>query len=222
MGAYTYTKEMACAICETRRPRRFCPGVRGDICPVCCGTEREVTVDCPLDCEYLIEARKHDKPIPLTGADLPNRDIQVSEKLLRENELLLTYLCNGLLRAAMEMPGVVDLDVREALESLIRTYRTLQSGVYYESRPANPLAHAVYDGIQHAATEYREEEKKQLGMTRTRDADVLAMLVFLQHFELDRNNGRKRGRAFIQTLGNFYVDMLPSAEPEAGSSLVLP
>ena len=44
---------MNCAICETRRPRRYCPGVRGEICAICCGTAREVTVDCPLDCPYL-------------------------------------------------------------------------------------------------------------------------------------------------------------------------
>src|SRR5262245_48765052 len=148
MVPYTYTKEMACVICETRRPKRFCPGVRGDICAICCGTEREVTVDCPLDCEYLIESRRHDKAVELTGADLPNRDIEVSEGFLRDNEVLLVYLCGGLLKAAMETPGVVDYDVREALESLIRTYRTLQSGVYYESRPANPMALAVYDAIQ--------------------------------------------------------------------------
>src|SRR5262252_3527591 len=89
MVSYTYTKEMACVICETRRPKRFCPGVRGDICAICCGTEREVSVECPLECEYLIESRRHDKPAPLTGADLRNRDIAVNENALRENELLL-------------------------------------------------------------------------------------------------------------------------------------
>jgi hypothetical protein len=179
-------------------------------------------VECPLDCEYLIESRRHDKALELTGADLPNRDIEVSERFLRDNELLLVYLCGGLLKAAVETACVVDYDVREALESLIRTYRTLQSGVYYESRPSNPLALAVYDATQKAAAEYREEEKKRLGMTRTRDVDVLTMLVFLQHFELDRNNGRKRGRAFIQALGSFYMDFLPPQPPERGSSLVLP
>ena len=47
-----------------RRPKRFCPGVRGDICTICCGTEREITVDCPLDCVYLREAHQHvGKPI---------------------------------------------------------------------------------------------------------------------------------------------------------------
>lgn len=215
-----YTEKMECAICGIRRPRRFCPGVRGDICPICCGTEREVTVDCPLDCEFLREARKHDKLPSLAEVELPNKDIEVSEKLLRDHEPLLTYLAAALLRAALDTPGVTDLDVREALESLIRTYRTLQSGVYYESRPANPLALAVYAAVQAASEEFRAEERQRLGMTRTRDGDVLALLVFLQHFELDRNNGRKRGRAFLDALRSFYESAAPP--PETGSSLVLP
>jgi hypothetical protein len=122
----------------------------------------------------------------------------------------------------METPGVVDWDMRDALDALIRTYRTLQSGVVYESRPTNPLAAVVYEAVQQAVPEFRKLEQDQLGMTRTRDADVLAMLVFLQHFELDRNNGRKRSRAFIQTLGSFYIEMMPPQEPERGSSLVVP
>jgi hypothetical protein len=211
---------MECAICGTRRPRRFCPGVRGDICPICCGTEREVSVECPLDCEFLREARKHEKPPSLAGSELPNSDIEVTDKLLREHEPLLTFIGAAILRSALGTPGVSDFDVREALEGLIRTFRTLESGVYYESRPGNPLAGVIYNAVQAAADEFRSEERKQLGMTRTRDSDVLKLLVFLQHFELNRNNGRKRGRAFLDALRAFYESAAPA--PEAGSSLVLP
>jgi len=211
---------MQCAICGTRRPRRFCPGVRGDICPICCGTEREVSVACPLDCEFLREARKHDRPPSLEGVELPNRDVEITEKLLREHEPLLTFIGAAILRTALDTPGATDFDVREALECLIRTYRTLQSGVYYESRPSNPLAGAVYGAVQSAAEEFRTEESKSLGMTRTRDADVFGLLVFLQHFELDRNNGRKRSRAFLDALRAFYESAAPP--PGSGSSLVLP
>ena len=116
MASSFYTKEMACAICETRRPRRFCPGVHGDICSICCGTEREVTVDCPLDCEYLREGAPAREARAPTGAEFPNRDIQVTEKLLRDNELLLTFLSDTIFRAAMEVPGAIDCDVREALD----------------------------------------------------------------------------------------------------------
>src|SRR5205807_8053982 len=156
----------------------------------------------------------------LAGVELPNRDIEVTEKLLRKNEALLTFLSAAVLSTAFETPGLIDFDVREALECLIRTYRTLQSGVYYESRPANPLAGAIYSAVQGASEEYRKEEQQHLGMTRTRDADVLGLLVFLQHFELDRNNGRKRGRAFLQALSDFYGEAQPPTP--TGSSLVLP
>src|ERR1035438_6507211 len=77
---------------KIRRPRRFCPGVRGEICSLCCGEEREATVDCPLDCEFLREGRRHEKAPARNPAEFPNRDIQVPEKLLRANEHLLAFL----------------------------------------------------------------------------------------------------------------------------------
>ncbi len=52
---------MKCVICEVRTARRHCPGVRGEICSVCCGTERENTIACPFDCTYLREARLREK-----------------------------------------------------------------------------------------------------------------------------------------------------------------
>ena len=201
---------MECAICQTRRPRRFCPGVRGEICSLCCGAEREITVDCPLDCEFLREARRHEKTPEPDAADFPNRDIQVSEKLLRDNEELLTFLSVTIFHKAMQVPGVVDRDVLEALDGLIRTYRSLQSGVYYESRPNNLLAGAIFSAVQGALDEYRSGEKEELGMTKTRDADVLGLLIFLQHFALFRDNGRRRGRAFLDALREFHPDPEPS------------
>ena len=179
-----------------------------------------MTVDCPLDCEYLREARKHDRIPPLAGRELPNKDIQVTGALLTRNQALLSYISAALLRAALETPGAVDFDVRVAIECLIRTYRTLQSGVYYESRPTGPLAGAVYSAVQQALEQFRKDEQSRLGMTRTRDSDILGLLVFLQHFELDRNNGRKRGRAFLDALRAFYAGAVPTAD--SGSLLVLP
>ena len=167
-----------------------------------------------------MESRKHEKKAPEESAP-PDTDIHVTEKMLRDNEPLLAYLSSAVLSSALATPGAVDFDVREALEGLVRTYRTLQSGVYYESRPSNPLAGAVYGAVQEAAAQFRREEQQHLGMTRTRDSDVLAMLVFLAYFERDRNNGRKRGRAFLDALREFYV--APTESPkESGPSLLLP
>ena len=84
---------MKCQICEVRKPRRHCPGVHGDICAQCCGAEREVTVDCPLDCEYLLEGRLHERS-PEEGANtpFPNRDVNVTEQFLRDHEPLVIFL----------------------------------------------------------------------------------------------------------------------------------
>jgi hypothetical protein len=193
--------------------------VRGDICTICCGTEREVTVHCPLDCEFLRDARKHDKTPEVNPDQFPNRDIQVSEDFLHENEELLVYLGRHLTIAALESDAI-DTDIREALDALIRTYRTLQSGVYYESRPQNAMAATVYAALQNAVAEVRRQESEQRGVPRTRDAQVLGLLVFLQRLELDRNNGRRLGRAFIDFMQDFFQ---PGPEQQTQtSSLILP
>ena len=171
-------------------------------------------MDCPLDCEFLREGRRREKAPARNAAEFPNRDIQVPEKLVRANEQLLTLLSSTIFRTAMRVPGVVDCDVLEALDGLIRTYRSLESGVYYESRPGNPLAGSIYSTVQDALAEYRSSEQQKLGMTKTRDADVLGLLVFLQYFALNSDNGRRRGRAFLDALRQFHP---PAPEPSGSS-----
>jgi len=212
---------MACAICHTRRPRRFCLGVQGEICSLCCGAEREITVDCPLACEYLREAHKHEKPIPIDPETLPNRDIKVSEQFLADNEEFLIAVASSLVRAALRRPEVIDYDIREALDAAIRTHRTLQSGLYYESLPANPLAAGLSRALRDAIAEFRKDEFERLGIHKTRESVTLGLLVFLQHFELSLNNGRRRGRAFLDALADFY-GVESEDEPPATSSLLLP
>ena len=210
---------MPCKICEIRRPRRFCPAVRDQICSLCCGQARETTLDCPLDCEYLQEARKHERPIPVNPDQFPNQDIRVTETCLRDKEPLLLALGRAVLIAALETPGAVDNDVREALAALIRTQRTLDSGLYYETRPENRIAAELCRRIQAVVTEFRRAEAERLQMTKTRDADVLGVLAFLQRLEIDRNNGRPRGRAFVDFLqGQFAV---PSGAHAATTSLIV-
>jgi hypothetical protein len=194
---------MKCKICDTRKPRRHCPGVGGEICSLCCGTEREVSISCPLECPYLAEARLHEKPRTVNPDEIPNRDIPVSEQFLREHEPLLLFLSARLLEASFATAGAVDSDVREALESLIRTYRTLQSGLYYETRPANLIAAEIHQRLQ-AAIEALRKELAEKNATPIRDAEILGTLVFLERVELNQNNGRPRGRAFLDYLRTYF------------------
>jgi len=178
-----------------------------------------VTVSCPLDCEYLADARKHERPEPFDAEQLPNRDIVVSEKRLGEHEALLLAVGQAL-SAATLAEGAVDFDVREALEGLIRTYRTLASGLYYDSVPGNLLAAGIFRSVQSAVASFREEETKRAGLTKTRDNEVLEVLVFLQRLELDRSNGRRRGRVFVDLLRGFYPPSGVASEPPSSPLLL--
>lgn len=176
-----------------------------------------MTVDCPLDCEYLRDARKHEKHAPAERDQVPNRDLQISQEFIQEHELLFVFLGQAILKAALET-AAIDYDVREALESLIKTYRTLESGLIYESRPANPLAANLCGAFQNAVSEIRQSETERRGLARTRDKDILGVLVFMQRLELDYNNGRKRGRAFIDFLRQIAEDFARHAETAKGDS----
>ena len=180
-----------------------------------------MSIDCPWDCEFLRQAHQHEKPQPLDPKTLPNQDAQISEETLRENEEFLTFLAGALVEAARSNRAVVDYDVREALEASIRTHRTLQSGLLYESLPANPLAAGLCQALEEAIGEYRRSEAERTGVHKTRESTVLGLLVFLQHFEISYNNGRRRGRAFLTALADYY-SVPPPADAASPSSLVLP
>jgi hypothetical protein len=173
---------------------------------VCCGTERETTVSCPLDCPFLQEAHRHEKPPEIDPQQVPNRDIEVSEEFIDEHRGLVMFSAASLVEAARQASSAVDSDVREALESLIRTYRTRESGLYYETRPANLLAGHIHQHVQKSFEEYRQKERERTGLSTVRDADLLGVLVFWQRVGLRYNNGRRLGRPFLGMLRNSLAE----------------
>ena len=204
---------VVCKLCAQRAARRFCPGERGDICAICCGTEREISIACPLDCEYLAEARKHEQLASLNVKTLPNADVEISEGFLQEKDRLVAVTGHLLFQAAVETPDAIDLDVREALEALIRTCRTADSGLIYETRPRNPIAAAIQARFQTGLDKMRETMAERTGLHNIRDRDVLGVLVFWERMGLQWNNGRRRGRAFVSALASLSAPA-PAGEAE--------
>lgn len=206
---------MSCAICETRKEKRFCPAVHGRICPQCCGEQREVTLDCPSDCVYLRQAREHEKPRPAEDFDRESLFLQVeiSEQFTYEREHLLMGLSYALARAAHADRTLNDRDVIAALSALCTRYERLaNSGLHYEQPLAGRAQQAVAAQMEQMAKEYREIEQKQLGYSTLRDTDILKALVFLLRLGQSRTSGRPKSRAFI--------DFLFAQFPEAPSAVV--
>jgi hypothetical protein len=209
---------VSCAICEIRKEKRFCPAVHGLICPQCCGEQREVTLDCPRECVYLQQARRHEKPRSMQELDasvlFPQVDI--TERFLYEHEHLIAGLSYALAKSARQNRALTDVDLIAALTSLAKTTETLaNSGLHYEAPLANTAQLAVIGEIQQLLKEYRETEHKHLGHSRLRDSDVLRALVFLVRMAHGRTSGRPKARAFV----DFVQDQFPEPSPVADSSL---
>jgi len=218
---------LSCAICEVRKEKRFCPAVHGRICPQCCGEQREVTLDCPSDCIYLLQAREHEKPRPADQIDPASLflQIEVSDQFMYEKEHLLMGLTYALAKAARADRSLNDQDLISALAMLAQSYeRRLNSGLHYEQPLTSDSRRRVAAEVETMVKEYREAEQKHVSYSSLRESDVLKALVFLLRLAHGRTSGRPRSRALVE----FLFAQFPEKESavvtpqEAGSRIILP
>jgi hypothetical protein len=99
---------LSCTICEERKEKRFCPAVHGRICPQCCGEQREVTLDCPSDCPYLLQSRQQARVHAKAHDERPEQvdtaplfpEVEIDEAFLYEREELILGLSFALAKGA--------------------------------------------------------------------------------------------------------------------------
>ena len=192
---------MSCPICEKRKPERFCPAKGEKICAVCCGTGREVTIDCPSDCLYLVAAHRyedgHQRSLP---ADAPLLDEKVPQDIVYTHQQLMAALAFSIAKFCAIQPAAVDADVLAAIQSLAQTYKTLSSGIIYEKPPEAPLPRELYAALIAFIAEVKEQQAERAASTALKDLDLFYLWVFLYRMGLLRTNGRPRSRRFIEFL----------------------
>jgi hypothetical protein len=208
---------LACPICELRKEKRFCPAVHGRICPQCCGEQREVTLDCPSDCPYLLQARQHEKARTMdeiNPADL-FLDVEIPDQFMYEREHLLMGLTFALAKAARSDRALNDRDMTTALVALGTSYQRLaNSGLHYEPPIASVSQQRIAAEVETMLKEFREAEQKHTGYSSLKDSDVLRAMVFLVRLAFSRTSGRPKSRAFI--------DFLFAQFPEKDSGVITP
>jgi hypothetical protein len=217
---------VACAICNERKEKRFCPAVHAKICAQCCGEQREVTLDCPSDCPYLQQAREHEKPRAPGKPDGEALFLQIAldERFLYEFKYLILGLCSALTKSARANRDLKDPDLIAALTALAKSYETMvNSGLIYEPPTANLAHRAVAAEVETMLKEYRESEQKHVGYLKLKDSDVLKALVFLVRTGLTRTSGRPKSRAFVDFLFTQVSENQSAiATREAGSGIIVP
>lgn len=213
--------DLACPVCEKRKAKRFCPAKGENICSVCCGTEREVTIDCPSDCPFLIASRQYDfERREFDRGKIPFADTKIPSSFVSAHEKLLSALSYAICIYAREHSGLVDTDVVASLESLAETHRTLSSGIYYEKPPDYVLQRELCEALKAALEDYRKAEARQAALSGTRDGEIRDALIFLAQLGAMRSNGRPKGRAYLDFLrSQFESDEFSKPAPNL---LVLP
>ena len=217
---------MPCAICEVRKEKRFCPAVHGRICPVCCGREREVTLDCPSSCEYLQQARRHERPRPMSELDRESLfpKVEVRQSFIYQREPLIVGLSYGVAQVARADRSFNDRDAIAAITALAKKYQTLTgSGLYYETAVASVPQQTIIAELEKMIVQYRELEQKHLGYSTLKDSEALEALVFLLRMAHGRTSGRPKSRAFLEALFAQFPEKSGVVAPaEAGSRLIVP
>jgi hypothetical protein len=189
-----------CTICNKRKPGRFCPAKAEKICPVCCGTEREVTIDCPSDCGYLVSAHRYEEQHPRAlAANTPLLDVRITSDTIQLHGQFLSAVAFTIAKFASSQPACTDVDVLAALRALAESYKTLVSGIVYEQPPAIPAQRELYDVLSSFLTEVKQQSTAT-EFPPPKDSEISQLLVFLFRMGLLRTNGRPRSRKFIEFL----------------------
>jgi hypothetical protein len=212
---------LTCSICSIRREKRFCPAIHGRICPQCCGEQRELTLDCPSDCVYLLQARQHEEPRRLE--DLPPEEtfpaIEIPEQFLREREPLLMGIWHTLSGRYSRDRNLTDREVIGALTNMAKSLQTfVSSGLVYEEALPALAQQVIIDALRQLLQEFREVEQKHLGYSALKDTDVLKALVFTLRLAHAQTSGRPRSRRFL----DFLRERFPDAQPPIATAEAAP
>jgi hypothetical protein len=212
---------VSCPICEKRKAQRFCPAKGEKICAVCCGKEREVVIDCPVDCTYLIAAHRyedeHPRALPL---DTPLLDVEIPRETVHVHQQLMALFALTIAKFCVAHHDATDTDVLVVVEAFAETYRTLMTGIYYERPPDGVVRRELYDALAKFVAEIKQAQAQHGTSGALKDADIFYLLVFLYRMGLLRTNGRLRSRRYIEFLRGQFPETQESQREE--SRIIMP
>jgi hypothetical protein len=211
---------MKCPLCGNRKAKRQCPAKGRQICPVCCGTKREVEIDCPSSCAYLLEGREYEsEKIARTGQMPPRTPRLWDEEFTSRHYQVFLSLWRVILSERNRFPELIDTDVEIALDALIRSYETLSRGIYYESLPASTVQRSLYSALRSLL----DEPNKELVVSRDhlRTETILDCLRFQKELAGWVVLPRPRSRVFLDHIESLVSKASPS-HPVEEPRIILP
>jgi hypothetical protein len=207
-----------CPLCSERSGKRYCPAKGVQICAVCCGTKREVEIDCPSSCPYLQASRSYEAEKRLPDPQLAARAHKFDDNFLHRYSQVLDVISRSVVEERVTSPWLVDNDVIEVYKNLSATMKTLSSGIYYESLPDGPARISLFRRLKSVLDQLMQPgSAPDLDALKVSEAlDVLDFLTFAAELN---SSVRPKSRRYLDWLSSMAG---VATSPEQSSGLILP
>jgi hypothetical protein len=207
-----------CPLCSERSGKRYCPAKSTQICAVCCGTKREVEIDCPSSCPYLQASRSYEAEKRTPDPQLAAKIQKYDDHFLHRYSQVLDIISRSVVEERLTSPWLVDNDVIEVYKSLGATMKTLSSGIYYESLPEGPARISLFRRLK-SLLDQLMQPAASADRQALKVSEALDVLDFLT-FAAEMNSSiRPRGRRYLDWLTSM-AGVAPQAEQSSG--LIIP
>jgi hypothetical protein len=136
-----------CWSCQKPHAKRKCIATNSFICSLCCGSKRKRRINCPDDCPYIIKAKQQ---------WLEKLSITPSQfDFWRSHFDIIHNIEYTILTVKNLHHDLTDVDVKEALENLIKTSETELRGIIYEYKSSNYRIQLIIDSAQNIINQHR-------------------------------------------------------------------
>ena len=196
---YTSRPMARCPLCSERPAKRFCPAKETRICSKCCGSRREVDIDCPGSCHHLMAGRVYESDRRTPDPQLESAVQKFDKTFTYRHTPVLNAVCLAICEERAETPWLLDTDVIEVLKDLTRTMKTLSSGIYYESLPASGVQVSLFHRLKRLFDGFMQPQPQSLEQS-LKLSDVIDVLTFLTYVATVNSNSRPRSRQYLDLL----------------------
>ena len=209
-----------CPLCSERPGKRYCPAKDTQICAVCCGTKREVEIDCPAPCPYLQASRSYEiekekrLPDPVLAAKVRKFD----DSFVERNHQVMDAVCIAVAEERPNSQWLVDSDVIEVYKALVATMKTLSSGIYYETLPDGPVRISLFRRLKALLDELMQPDPGAARRT-LKVSEAVDVLDFMTVAAEANSSIRPRSRRYLDWVSEMFSRNAPAQQ---SGGLIIP
>src|SRR5215467_4992078 len=207
-----------CPLCSERAGKRYCPAKDEKICAVCCGTKREIEIDCPSSCPYLKASRSYQSEKPIPDPEVAARVDEFDALFLEQFLPVLDILTLAINEERANTPWLVDNDVIEVLKALKATLKTLSSGIYYESAPEGPVRLGLFRRLKEILDQLMEPDPANARRI-LKVSEGMDVLDFLTVVAQANSSVRPKSRRYLDWIAERFAQ---GTDLQQSSGLILP